>query len=167
MLTVTEHWPGQAEFLIPWWPVKFVCAVVPLLQARGRVPGKTGVWVGERKVGAVGVRITHGISSHGIALNVTTDLRAYKHIVPCGTPDKEVTSVLQELKRAGQWQLVDSSSGSCTADAEGAVISNAQHLDGCRLYVAPSHNALLTAAEHCLIDSMASTLGLQIHTADA
>lgn len=69
------------------------------VQARGRVPGKTGVWVAERKLGAVGVRITHGISSHGIALNVTTDLSAYKHIVPCGTPDKEVTSLLRELQR--------------------------------------------------------------------
>lgn len=49
-----------------------------LLQARGRVPGKTGVWVGERKIGAVGVRISHGISSHGVALNVTTDLSHYR-----------------------------------------------------------------------------------------
>ena len=68
-----------------------------LLQARGRVPGKTGVWVGERKIGAVGVRITHGISSHGVALNVNTDLTWYSHIIPCGTPDKEVTSIAKEL----------------------------------------------------------------------
>jgi hypothetical protein len=68
-----------------------------LLQARGRVTGKTGVWIGDRKIGAVGVRITHGISSHGVALNVNTDLSWYSHIVPCGTPDKEVTSIAQEL----------------------------------------------------------------------
>ena len=67
------------------------------MQARGRVPDKTGVWVGDRKIGAVGVRITYGISSHGIAFNVCTDLSNYKHIIPCGTPDKEVTSVQQEL----------------------------------------------------------------------
>eukprot|EP00775_Hariotina_reticulata_P003811 gene3811-4068_t len=69
------------------------------IQARGRVPGKTGVWVGERKIGAVGIRITHGISSHGVALNVSTNLGHYKHIVPCGTPDKEVTSLSLELLR--------------------------------------------------------------------
>lgn len=74
------------------------------MQARGQVPGKTGVWVGERKIGAVGVRITHGISSHGIALNVSTNLDHYRHIVPCGTPDKEVTSLQRE------WQLGDNCS---------------------------------------------------------
>ncbi|KAF6252536.1 lipoyl transferase [Scenedesmus sp. NREL 46B-D3] len=68
------------------------------IQARGRVPGKTGVWVGERKLGAVGVRISNGISSHGVALNVTTDVSHYRHIVPCGTPDKEVTSIQRELQ---------------------------------------------------------------------
>lgn len=67
---------------------------------QGRVPGKTGVWVGERKIAAVGVRISHGVTSHGIALNVCTDLAAFRHIVPCGTPDKEVTSIQQELGRA-------------------------------------------------------------------
>jgi lipoate-protein ligase B len=54
------------------------CCCFACLQARGRVPGKTGVWVGERKIGAVGVRISHGISSHGVALNVTTDLSHYR-----------------------------------------------------------------------------------------
>ncbi len=68
-------------------------------QARGRVPGRTGVWVGERKIGAVGVRITHGITSHGIALNITTDLSYFDAIVPCGTPDKEMTSIACELAR--------------------------------------------------------------------
>jgi hypothetical protein len=71
-----------------WCPTSACCYAVvmkPLppfccctLQARGRVPGKTGVWVGEHKIGAVGVRISHGISSHGIALNVTTDLSHYR-----------------------------------------------------------------------------------------
>eukprot|EP00882_Tetradesmus_deserticola_P002844 GHRQ01003023.1.p1 GENE.GHRQ01003023.1~~GHRQ01003023.1.p1 ORF type:complete len:266 (+),score=50.52 GHRQ01003023.1:845-1642(+) len=71
------------------------------IQARGGVPGKTGVWVGERKLGAVGVRISNGISSHGVALNVTTDVSHYRHIVPCGTPDKEVTSIQKELQKGG------------------------------------------------------------------
>lgn len=72
-----------------------------LLQAHGRVPGRTGVWVGDRKLGAVGVRITHGISSHGLAFNINTDLAYFKHIVPCGNADKQMTSVSQEL-RTGQ-----------------------------------------------------------------
>ncbi|KAG2444287.1 hypothetical protein HXX76_001044 [Chlamydomonas incerta] len=72
--------------------------------AQGRVPGATGVWVAERKVAAIGVRITYGVSSHGLALNVCPDLGAFDAIVPCGIPDKEVTSLQRELQR----QLADS-----------------------------------------------------------
>ncbi|GIM16960.1 hypothetical protein Vretimale_19528, partial [Volvox reticuliferus] len=68
------------------------------INARGRVPGATGVWVGERKIAAIGVRISHGVSSHGLALNIETDLSYFQHIVPCGTPDKEITSIRRELE---------------------------------------------------------------------
>lgn len=68
--------------------------------ARGRVPGRTGVWVGERKLGAVGVRISHGTTSHGLALNVDTDLAAFDPIVPCGAPDKAATSLAAEVRAA-------------------------------------------------------------------
>ncbi len=73
------------------------------------MPGKTGVWVGERKIGAVGVRISRGTTCHGVALNVSTDLSYFRHIVPCGTPDKDVTSVHRQLalghgRAAGQQQ---------------------------------------------------------------
>ena len=67
------------------------------------MPGKTGVWVGDRKIGAVGVRISQAVTSHGVALNVATDLSYFEHIVPCGTPDKEVTSMQRQLA-AGQQQ---------------------------------------------------------------
>lgn len=67
------------------------------LQGYGRVPGRTGVWVGDRKIAAVGVRISHGISTHGIAINVTTDLNRFKSIVPCGILDKDITSLQREL----------------------------------------------------------------------
>jgi lipoate-protein ligase B len=53
--------------------------------------------VGDRKIGAVGVRISQGVTSHGIALNINTDLQFYQHIIPCGTPDKEITSLQKEL----------------------------------------------------------------------
>ncbi|KAL9248408.1 hypothetical protein vseg_021733 [Gypsophila vaccaria] len=58
--------------------------------------GETGVWVGERKIGAIGVRIQNGVTSHGLAFNIDPDLRYFKHIVPCGIADKEVTSLRRE-----------------------------------------------------------------------
>jgi lipoyl(octanoyl) transferase len=62
----------------------------------GRDAEHTGVWVGSRKLGAIGVKITRGISMHGFAFNVATDLRMFEGIVPCGLQDRWVTSI-QEL----------------------------------------------------------------------
>ncbi len=62
-----------------------------------RVPGLTGVWTPERKIAAIGVHISRGVTSHGFALNVTTDLEQFKLIVPCGITNKDVTSMEQEL----------------------------------------------------------------------
>lgn len=75
------------------------------------MPGKTGVWVGERKIGAVGVRISQGTTCHGVALNVSTDLSYFRHIVPCGTPDKEVTSVHRLLAAGQAWPGVQQHQG--------------------------------------------------------
>ncbi|MCU1310929.1 MAG: lipoate-protein ligase [Candidatus Angelobacter sp.] len=66
-----------------------------------RVPGMTGVWTNpdegsEKKIAAIGVHISRGITSHGFALNVTPDLESFKMIVPCGIADKAVTSMEQE-----------------------------------------------------------------------
>jgi lipoyl(octanoyl) transferase len=58
----------------------------------GRIPKLTGVWVGERKIAAIGVHISRWVTSHGFALNVTTDLNYFQYIVPCGL-SKPVTSM--------------------------------------------------------------------------
>lgn len=61
-----------------------------------RDPDNTGVWVGKNKIGAIGVKITRGITMHGFALNVVTDLSMFEGIVPCGIKDRWVTSIEQE-----------------------------------------------------------------------
>jgi lipoyl(octanoyl) transferase len=68
-----------------------------------RIPGRTGVWtlaggsIQEKKLAAIGVHVSQGVTSHGFALNVTTDLRDFNWIVPCGITDREATSLELEV----------------------------------------------------------------------
>ena len=72
-----------------------------------RVEGRSGVWVrpaapvgADRKIAAIGVRVAHGVTMHGFALNCDPDLSWFDRIVPCGITDAEVTSLTRELGRA-------------------------------------------------------------------
>ncbi len=80
-----------------------VCAEIGL--ATTRVQGRSGVWLPadhqrpERKIAAVGVRVSHGVTMHGFALNCDCDLTWFDRIVPCGISDAGVTSLSQETGR--------------------------------------------------------------------
>jgi lipoyl(octanoyl) transferase len=58
--------------------------------------GLTGVWVGERKIGSIGVHVNRGVTTHGLAVNVNNDLQPFEWIVPCGIEACQVTSLTRE-----------------------------------------------------------------------
>jgi lipoyl(octanoyl) transferase len=78
-----------------------VCADFDVVSAR--VPGRSGVWLRpddrgpERKLAAIGIRVSHGVTMHGFALNCDVDLGWYDRFVPCGIADAGVTSLSHEL----------------------------------------------------------------------
>lgn len=67
----------------------------------GRIDGKIGTWIDEsRKIGAIGVRLSKWVTSHGFALNVSTDMQGFELIIPCGLKDLGVTSIERESGQA-------------------------------------------------------------------
>ncbi|MEK6301946.1 MAG: lipoyl(octanoyl) transferase LipB [Acidobacteriota bacterium] len=84
-----------------------------------RIAGLTGVWVGNEKLAAIGVRIARWITSHGFALNVSTDLNYFQMIVPCGISDRGVTSLSKLVGRSIDIQKV----AQCAASHFGEVFS--------------------------------------------
>ncbi len=116
---ITYHGPGQIVGYpilnlaairrdVVWYVRRLEEAMIRATQdfgiEAGRVEGKTGVWVkapdgNEEKLAAIGVHISRWITSHGFAYNVTTDLRYFDLIVPCGIPDRRPTSLEKLLGR--------------------------------------------------------------------
>ena len=117
---VTFHGPGQLV-MYPiinlrerWGPVKYVRTLEQvMLQCLSDfgvcgdiLEGATGVWAGDGKIGAIGVKISRGVAYHGCSLNINTDLSWYDHIIPCGIKDLPVTSMEKLLDRKVDTEMV-------------------------------------------------------------
>lgn len=64
-----------------------------------RIKNLTGVWIDDRKICAIGIKVSRWITMHGFAFNVNTDLNLFNGIIPCGISDKAVTSLNKEMKK--------------------------------------------------------------------
>jgi lipoate-protein ligase B len=110
---VTYHGPGQ----LVGYPIIGITDVIEFVRTmeRGIISaladegidacvreGLTGVWVGERKIGSIGVHVSRGVTMHGFAVNVDNDLQPFEWIVPCGIDGVRMTSVYVETKRSGE-----------------------------------------------------------------
>ena len=96
-----------------------------------RVTGYPGVWVGEEKICSLGLRITQGVSQHGFALNVNTDLKYFACIVPCGIADKGVTSVSKVIGRRVEMRRVKECVISSFSRVFGVSLEKSSSIDTC------------------------------------
>ena len=87
-----------------------------------RVAGLTGAWVGEEKLGAIGVRVSRWVTSHGFALNVNTLLSHFDFIVPCGIRGRGVTSLQKLIGRPVDHERVETTVAARLAEVFGRVL---------------------------------------------
>ena len=86
--------------------------------------GLIGVWVeGRRKLAAIGVRVKRGVTTHGLALNVNTELRWFGEMIPCGIADKDVTSLASELGHPVDMAAVEDRLADALATAFGLTVA--------------------------------------------
>jgi lipoate-protein ligase B len=110
---VTYHGPGQ----LVGYPIMGIVDVIEFVRTMERAiitaladegieacvrEGLTGVWVGDRKIGSIGVHVSRGVTMHGFAINVENDLQPFEWIVPCGIDGVRMTSVSVETGKTGQ-----------------------------------------------------------------
>ncbi|CAH2035893.1 unnamed protein product, partial [Thlaspi arvense] len=121
---VTYHGPGQLimypiinlrnhKMDLHWYLRKLEEIVIRVLSSAfsikaSRLDGLTGVWVGDEKVAAIGIRVSKWMTYHGLALNVTTDLAPFNSIVPCGIRNRRVGSIKGLIENGESDKLEDS-----------------------------------------------------------
>ena len=103
IITLRKHRIGVKKY-VDLLEAALIESLAQLQITAYQIDGLVGIWVGEeheikRKIGAIGIRVKEGVSMHGFALNVNTDLSYFNHIVPCGITDKTVTSIFEERKQ--------------------------------------------------------------------
>lgn len=108
---ITFHGPGQLVAYpilnlmhftpsVKWYIATLELTIINTCRQFGitaKTTENTGVWVGDRKIAAIGVHGSRYVTTHGISLNCNTDLTWFRHIIPCGIPGKDVTSLTKEL----------------------------------------------------------------------
>ncbi len=125
ILDLREGGAGGFRQDLHWYLRTLEQALIEALRILGiaaeRRPQLTGVWTQGRKIASIGVHVKQWVTWHGFALNVTTDLRAFDRIVPCGIAGVEMTSIEREGGRGkGEGSLWDQTTGAVIHGFESA-----------------------------------------------
>ena len=142
---VTYHGPGQ----LVGYPIMLIDDVLAFVRTMERAliaaladegigaqvrEGLTGVWVGDRKIGSIGIHVSRGVTTHGFAVNVDNDLSPFAWVVPCGIDGVRMTSVSVETERPGGFRCFEKRAAHRFAEAYGRrqrIVSPARALAAC------------------------------------